>query len=64
MSECLTLLEQKLLVDIRLINTALDFFFLFLFSLPLVIECHLLSVKTPLDKLKFIRRQMYISEIY
>lgn len=62
-SECLELLEQKLLVNIRFINTALDFF-LFFFSLPLVLECDLLSVKIPLDELKFIRKQMYISEIY
>lgn len=62
-SECLELLEQKLLVNIRFINTALDFF-LFFFSLLLVLECDLLSVKIPLDELKFIRKQMYISEIY
>lgn len=63
-SECLELLEQKLLLNIRLINTALDFFFFLLFSLPLMIECDLPSVKTSSDELKFIRKQMYIREIY
>lgn len=54
----------EIAAEIRFINTASNIFFLSIFSLPLMIECDLLSVKTPSDKLKFIRKQMYISEIY
>lgn len=59
LSQCLELLEQNLLLNMRFINTALDFFPFFL----LMVQIRFVA-NTSLDELKFIRQQKCITKIY